>query len=283
MAQTERFRRFRPQGRVRVSTAVLRAGSQASSVLSSVFWKKPFNRLTGQPSIDSSVTTRVPSPVGSRRQTWMARVPMALPVHATRRDGSTMLRVEVMLPGPDFHVNVEPGSSGPFSSAAVMSGCQLGHESMSVWTAHTASGGAAITISLRATAGASWLISMSLLTMNDQLRRAAIEDPPRKVGKLDRTDAVAAARAALSGTASVTAKSCSGPMEQMRVLLVARRSARQQRGALGKRAGQHPRTSDRPHRKRPRSGNMLGYGAIGLTTRVAVADLSQPLSLALNH
>jgi transposase len=51
----------------------------------------------------------------------------------------------------------------------------------------------------------------------------------RKVGKSDPTDAVAAARAALSGQASVTPKTRNGPVEQMRVLLVARRSARQQR------------------------------------------------------
>ncbi len=51
----------------------------------------------------------------------------------------------------------------------------------------------------------------------------------RKVGKSDPTDAVAAARAALSGEASVTPKRRNGTVEQMRVLLVARRSARTQR------------------------------------------------------
>ncbi len=51
----------------------------------------------------------------------------------------------------------------------------------------------------------------------------------RKKGKSDPTDALAAARAALSGEASVTPKARNGPVEQMRVLLVARRSARQQR------------------------------------------------------
>jgi len=51
----------------------------------------------------------------------------------------------------------------------------------------------------------------------------------RKVGKSDSTDAVAAARATLSGAAAVVPKTRNGPMEQMRVLLVARRSARQQR------------------------------------------------------
>jgi transposase len=51
----------------------------------------------------------------------------------------------------------------------------------------------------------------------------------RKVGKSDATDAVAAARGALSGAASVVPKTRNGPVEQMRVLLVARRSARSQR------------------------------------------------------
>jgi transposase len=51
----------------------------------------------------------------------------------------------------------------------------------------------------------------------------------RKVGKSDPTDAVAAARGALSGAASGIPKTRNGPVEQMRVLLVAKRSARAQR------------------------------------------------------
>jgi transposase len=51
----------------------------------------------------------------------------------------------------------------------------------------------------------------------------------RKVGKSDTTDAIAAARAALSGSASVIPKTRNGPVEQIRLLLVARRSARSQR------------------------------------------------------
>jgi len=51
----------------------------------------------------------------------------------------------------------------------------------------------------------------------------------RKKGKSDPTDAVTAARAALSGAASVVPKRRDGPVEQMRVLLVARRSARHQK------------------------------------------------------
>jgi transposase len=51
----------------------------------------------------------------------------------------------------------------------------------------------------------------------------------RRFGKSDPIDAVAAARAVLSGTATVTPKQRDGPVEQMRVLMVARRSARRQR------------------------------------------------------
>ena len=50
-----------------------------------------------------------------------------------------------------------------------------------------------------------------------------------KVGKSDPTDALAAAPDALSGEASVTPKRRNGPAEQIRVLMVVRRSARQQR------------------------------------------------------
>ena len=51
----------------------------------------------------------------------------------------------------------------------------------------------------------------------------------RRQGKSDPTDAVSAARAALSGVATVVPKSRNGAVEEMRVLMVARRSARQQR------------------------------------------------------
>ena len=51
----------------------------------------------------------------------------------------------------------------------------------------------------------------------------------RKLGKSDPIDAEAAARAALSGEASVTPKWRDGTVEQMRVLMIARRSARMQR------------------------------------------------------
>ena len=51
----------------------------------------------------------------------------------------------------------------------------------------------------------------------------------RKVGKADATDAVSEARAALSGSAAVIPKRRDGAVEEIRILLVARRSAREQR------------------------------------------------------
>ena len=70
------------------------------------------------------------------------------------------------------------------------------------------------------------------------LRRAGVEivevDRPNRqarhrAGKWDPIDALAAARAALSGMAAGQAKHRDGPVEAMRVLVVARRSARRQR------------------------------------------------------
>jgi transposase len=79
----------------------------------------------------------------------------------------------------------------------------------------------------------SWGVGLSRFLTEVGVETVEVDRPNRqkrrKVGKSDPTDAVAAARAALSGEAAVTPKSRNGPVEQMRVLLVARRSARQQR------------------------------------------------------
>ena len=79
----------------------------------------------------------------------------------------------------------------------------------------------------------SWGVGLSRFLADQEIVVVEVDRPNRqkrrKVGKSDPTDAVAAARAALSGEASVTPKGRNGPVEQMRVLMVARRSARQQR------------------------------------------------------
>ena len=79
----------------------------------------------------------------------------------------------------------------------------------------------------------SWGVGLSRFLHDQEIVVVEVDRPNRqkrrKVGKSDPTDAVAAARAALSGEASVTPKTRNGPIEQIRVLMVARRSARQQR------------------------------------------------------
>jgi transposase len=79
----------------------------------------------------------------------------------------------------------------------------------------------------------SWGVGLARFLHDRQVNLVEVDRPNRqtrrKVGKSDPTDAIAAARAALSGAAAVIPKTRNGPVEQMRVLLVARRSARQQR------------------------------------------------------
>jgi len=79
----------------------------------------------------------------------------------------------------------------------------------------------------------SWGVGLTRFLHVQQVEVVEVDRPNRQTrrrqGKSDPTDAVSAARAALSGTATTTPKTRNGAVEQIRVLLVARRSARQQR------------------------------------------------------
>ena len=79
----------------------------------------------------------------------------------------------------------------------------------------------------------SWGVGLTRFLTGQDIIVVEVDRPNRqtrrKQGKSDPTDAVSAARAALSGEATVTPKSRDGRVEEMRVLLVARRSAREQR------------------------------------------------------
>ena len=79
----------------------------------------------------------------------------------------------------------------------------------------------------------SWGVGLTRFLHDQEIMVVEVDRPNRqkrrKVGKSDPTDALAAARAALSGEASVIPKRRNGPVEQIRVLMVARRSAREQR------------------------------------------------------
>ena len=82
----------------------------------------------------------------------------------------------------------------------------------------------------------SWGVGLSRFFHDHEISVVEVDRPNRqnrqnrrKIGKSDTTDAISAARAALSGSAWVTPKTRNGPVEQIRILLVARRSARSQR------------------------------------------------------
>jgi transposase len=79
----------------------------------------------------------------------------------------------------------------------------------------------------------SWGVGLSRFLHGHEILVVEVDRPNRqtrrRVGKSDPTDAAAAARAALSGAASVIPKTRNGPVEQIRILMVARRSARSQR------------------------------------------------------
>ncbi|MEA2000759.1 MAG: IS110 family transposase [Actinomycetota bacterium] len=79
----------------------------------------------------------------------------------------------------------------------------------------------------------SWGVGLTRFLHDQEVVVIEVDRPNRqkrrKQGKSDSTDAVSAARAALSGEATVIPKTRNGPVEQIRVLMVARRSARAQR------------------------------------------------------
>ena len=79
----------------------------------------------------------------------------------------------------------------------------------------------------------SWGVGLSRFLHSHEVVVVEVDRPNRqhrrKMGKADDTDAISAARAALSGSAAVTPKTRDGSVEEIRILLVARRSAREQR------------------------------------------------------
>jgi transposase len=138
----------------------------------------------------------------------------------------------------------------------------------------------------------SWGVGLSRFLHDQGIEVVEVDRPNRqtrrRVGKSDPTDAVAAARAALSGSASVTPKTRNGPMEQIRVLLVARRSARSQRIETLNQLRHLVFTAPEPIRvrfkdryktglvteaakMRPRKGS----DPINLTTKVVIRDLAR--------
>ena len=128
----------------------------------------------------------------------------------------------------DFHVAAAVDSNGGVLGIESFPADAAGYESLLGWLAGF---GAVTLVGVEGTG--SWGVGLARFLAAADIEVVEVDRPNhqarRKVGKSDPTDAVAAARAALSGAASVIPKSRNGPIEQMRVLLVARRSARAQR------------------------------------------------------
>ena len=128
----------------------------------------------------------------------------------------------------DFHVAAAIDSNGGLLGIESFPADSAGYEALLVWLI-----GFGVVTLVGVEGTGSWGVGLARFLHDQDIDTVEVDRPNRqarrKVGKSDPTDAVAAARAALSGAAAVTPKTRNGPVEQMRVLLVARRSARRQR------------------------------------------------------
>ncbi len=128
----------------------------------------------------------------------------------------------------DVHVAAAVDHNGGVLGVESFPTSEVGYENLAGWLA---SFGPVTRVGVEGTG--SYGVGLARFLTTTGIEVVEVDRPNRQLrrrkGKSDPTDALAAARAALSGEASVTPKARNGPVEQMRVLLVARRSARQQR------------------------------------------------------
>ncbi len=128
----------------------------------------------------------------------------------------------------DNHVAAAIDHNGGLLGVESFPASETGYEDLLVWLVGF---GELVRVGVEGTG--SWGVGLSRFLADHDVTVVEVDRPNRqtrrKQGKSDPTDAISAARAVLSGTATVTPKSRNGPVEQIRVLLVARRSAREQR------------------------------------------------------
>jgi transposase len=128
----------------------------------------------------------------------------------------------------DNHMAAAVDHNGGLLGIEVFPATETGYEDLLSWLVGF---GEIIRVGVEGTG--SWGVGLSRFLTSLDVEVIEVDRPNRqdrrKQGKSDPTDAVSAARAALSGTATVTPKARNGRVEEMRVLLVARRSAREQR------------------------------------------------------
>jgi transposase len=128
----------------------------------------------------------------------------------------------------DVHVAAAIDENGGVSGVESFPADAAGYESLVVWLVGF---GPVLRVGVEGTG--SYGVGLSRFLHDHDVEVVEVDRPNRqtrrRLGKSDPIDAISAARAALSGTARVTPKRRDGPVEEMRVLLVARRSARRQR------------------------------------------------------
>ena len=128
----------------------------------------------------------------------------------------------------DTHVAAAVDDNGGLLGVESFPASETGFEDLLVWLVGF---GELVRVGVEGTG--SWGVGLSRFLADQKIVVVEVDRPNRqtrrKQGKSDPTDAVSTGRAALSGTATVTPKSRNGPVEQIRVLMVARRSAREQR------------------------------------------------------
>jgi len=128
----------------------------------------------------------------------------------------------------DFHVAAALDHIGGLLGVETFPVSDAGYASLLAWL-----GGFGPVVKVGVEGTGSYGAGLSRFLHDQAVDIVEVDRPNRQLrhreGKSDPTDAVAAARAALSGQARGKPKLRNGPAEQMRILCVARRSAREQR------------------------------------------------------
>src|SRR5215471_14323371 len=171
---------------------VCKRPSQASNDLSRAARRLSGSASTGSPDQDSSVATRTPLRVCSKRHSWMPMMPCTGPDHRVRECSSTTWIVEVTVTSQLVQVKLLPVSNSPSIFAAVTSRFQDGQLLTSVCRCHTTSSGAAMSTWWCVTTGASRSMSVGVATSVSSLVMLVVEDvdPAVRLRHVDDTSAV---------------------------------------------------------------------------------------------
>jgi transposase len=128
----------------------------------------------------------------------------------------------------DQHVVAAIDANGGMLGTEAFPADESGYEALLAWLV---SHGEVEKVGVEGTG--SWGVGLARFLHRHEVMVVEVDRPNRqhrrRVGKSDDTDAISAARAALSGSASVVPKTRDGRVEEIRILLVARRSGREQR------------------------------------------------------